>query len=210
MESNMEKNDSMIWESSTPIFQNPLLIKQIASTFWLPILVLFVAVSFLTNFALEVVSVMALILLASLGAQLLVFSLYHFNYSVLTTLDDKGIQLRPALLDTPQWKTVRAVATFLGIFSRRPGIAGGAILSGSASGEMMMWEEIIEFSPQSDNLTYLVKLNGNRKTMVICTKENFEEVGVRYKTMFDFIRAEYSKDNPTVDAEPEVKEETKE
>ncbi|MGB7595369.1 MAG: hypothetical protein WBL80_07365, partial [Erysipelotrichaceae bacterium] len=72
METNMEKNDSLIWESSTPIFQNPFIIKQIASTFWLPIVVLFAAVSFLTSFAPEVVAIMGIILLISLGTQLLV------------------------------------------------------------------------------------------------------------------------------------------
>jgi hypothetical protein len=205
MESNLEKNDSLIWESSTPIFQNPFIIKQIASTFWLPIVILFGAVSFLTSFAPEVVAIMSLILLISLGTQLLVFSFYNFEYKVLTTVDDKGILLRPALLDTPKWKSVRAIATFLGIFSRRPGVAGGAILSGSAHGEMMMWEEILEFAPQADNLTYLVKLNGSRKTIVTCTQENFEEVGLRYKTMYDSIRAEYTNDKPA----EEVKEETK-
>lgn len=210
METNMEKNDSLIWESSTPIFQNPFIIKQIASTFWLPIVVLFGAVSFLTNFAPEVVTIMGIILLVSLGTQLLVFSFYDFNYKVLTTVDNKGILLRPTLIDTPKWKIVRAISTFLGIFSRRPGIAGGAILSGSASGEMMMWEEIQGFELQSDNLTYLVKLNGSRKTLVICTKENVEEVGMRFKTKYDIIRAEYTVDNKVEEAAPEVKEEPKE
>lgn len=211
METNMEKNDSLIWESSTPIFQNPFIIKQIASTFWLPIVVLFAAVSFLTNFAPEVVIIMALILLVSLGMQLLVFSFYEFNYKVLTTVDSKGILLRPALIDTPKWKIVRFISTFLGIFSRRPGIAGGAILSGSVNGEMMMWEEIQGFDLQDDNLTYLVKLNGSRKTLVICTKENVEEVGLRFKTMYDSIRAEYTSDKPVdaIESEPEITDKTK-
>ena len=191
MESNQEKNDTLIWESSIPVFKNPFILPQLGMTFWLPIVVLFVAVSFLTNFAPEVVIVMSGILALSAGAMLLVFALYNFNYKVLTTVDSKGILLRPALLDTPKWKIVRGVSTFLGIFSRRPGIAGAAILSGSGSGEMMMWEEIHDFAPNPSQLAYVVKLNGSRKTVVFCNQDNFEEIGLRYNTILDKIRAEY-------------------
>lgn len=191
MESNLEKNNTLIWESSIPIFKNPFILPQLGMTFWLPIVVLFVAVSFLTNFAPEVVIVMSGILILSAGGMLVVFGLYNFNYKVLTTVDDKGIYLRPALLDTPKWKIVRGVSTFLGIFSRRPGIAGAAILSGSGSGENMMWEEIHDFAPQPAHLAYVVKLNGSRKTVVFCNAANFEEIGMRYTTILEKIRAEY-------------------
>ena len=194
MTSNLEKNDSLIWESSTPIFQSPFILKQIAVTFWLPIVVLFVAVSFLTNFAAEVVIVMASILAVSLFMQILVFSFYNFNYTVLTTVDDKGILLRPTLIDSPKWKIIRAISTFLGVFSRRPGIAGAAILSGSGSGEMMLWEEIQEFDAQPPQFAYLVKLNGGRKTVVFCNKTNFDEIGLRYETILANIKAEYTKE----------------
>ncbi len=194
MESNQEKNNALIWESTVPILTNQIILKQLGMTFWLPIIVLFTAVNFLVNFALEVMMISGGIMLLSLAAMLQVFAYYNWNYRVLMTIDDKGIVFRPALLDSPKWKTIRFIATFLGVFSRRPGVAAAAILSGSGNGETVIWEEVHDFTPVPEQNAYIVKLNGSRKTVVFCNPTNFEAVGERYKTMLDTIRAEYTKE----------------
>jgi hypothetical protein len=190
MESNLESNEVLIWDITVPIFKETIILKQIAWTFWMPILLLFGAVSFLIRFGLEFMVVSGIILGASLLAQLLIFSFYGWNFKVTTTVNDKGIHFRPGLLDSPKWGTVKFLTSFFGVFSRRPGCAGAGILSGSPTGEMIPWEVIRGLNAVPARNLYVLKLSDNRRTVIFCLPENFEEIGRRYQNLLDKYRAE--------------------
>jgi hypothetical protein len=165
------------WQAKLFIFQNAVVVKQLA-------LVLGISLAFL--FLLSLVldwppdldrvlqsSKIVLIVAAILGGLLLIAGLFYSGgYEFQYHLDDQGIQARP----TGGTAIKNTIVNLLLIFSGRPGPAGAGLIAMSRQEEYVAWKDVSRVAAQPNQKT-LTLYKGRRPVMVVaCDAAHFERV----------------------------------
>src|SRR6056297_1713982 len=174
-----EKNndiEKIKWEVKVPIFRNPLILKQLGIAIGLPFGILIIFLIMVTNQIRYLFYSLALLGLLFLITYLTIMILYQGKYDVGFVLDKKGIRCYTQKKQAKKNKIINNLAVILGIFFRRPTIAGAGMLAQSRQNIRINWRNVRKVTYRPKQQLILVKGNFAENIAVFCSKKNYEQV----------------------------------
>ncbi len=168
--------EKMKWEIEVPIFRNPLILKQLGLAIGLPFGILIIILVLITNEIRYLFYSLSLIGLLFILTYIVIMVLYRGNYAVGFVIDTKGIRCYTQKKQAKKNNIINSLAIILGIFSRKPGVAGAGMLAQTRQDIRINWKHIkkVRYRPKR----YMILVNGNfaEHIAVFCTPKNYEKV----------------------------------
>lgn len=176
MQNKNSDSERLTWEVSVPIFRNPLILKQLGIAIGLPFGLLIIVLILITQEIRYLSYALGLIGLLFLFTYIVIMLLYRGTYDVGFVLDQKGIRCYTQKKQARKNRFINALSMILGIFFRKPGIAGAGMLAQSRQDIRINWRNIrkVRFRPKQQLI--LVKGNFAENIAVFCHKENYDQV----------------------------------
>ena len=164
------------WEVNVPIFRNPLILKQLGIAIGLPFGLLIIGLIILTNEIRYLLYSLLLIGLLFLIVYITIMLLYRGTYDVGFVLDKKGIRCYTQKKQARKNRFINGLSIILGIFFRKPGVAGAGMLAQSRQDIKINWRNVRKVTFQPKQQLILVKGNFAENIAVFCQKENYEQI----------------------------------
>lgn len=176
MNNKIHNSNKITWEISVPIFHNQLILKQLGIAIGIPFGLLIIFLIIITQEIRYLYYALGLIGLLFLFTYIVIMLLYRGTYDVGFVLDQKGIRCYTQKKQAKKNRVINGLAMILGIFFRKPGVAGAGMLAQSRQDIRINWRNIrkVRFRPKQRLI--LVKGNFAENIAVFCHKENYDQV----------------------------------
>ena len=171
-----DNSDELKWEIDVSIFKNPLIVKQLGLAIGLPFGILIIILVLITTEIRYLFYSLALIGFLFLLTYIVIMVLYKGRYSVGFVIDNKGIRCYTQKKQAKKNRMINSLAIILGIFFRKPGVAGAGMLAQSRQDSRINWKHVKKISYRPRNFMILVKGNFAEHIAIFCTSENYEQV----------------------------------
>jgi hypothetical protein len=166
------------WVASVPIFRNKIILKQLGLAIGIPfgLVVLFMFFSSSEDQRIYAFYGSGLIIATLLLTYIFVQLLYGGKYEVGFIVDEKGIISYTQNKQARQNKAVNSITAILGLLTRKPAVAGAAVLAQSRQRVMIKWKSLRKVKYHPKVHTIMVKGGFAENIALFCTKENYIEV----------------------------------
>lgn len=168
--------DNIKWETTVPIFRNPLILKQLGLAFGIPFGILIIILILITNEIRYLMYSLALIGFLFLFAYIIIMIIYQGNYEVGFVISNKGIRCYTQEKQAKKNKIINSSAFLLGIFLRKPGVAGAGMLAQTRQDTHINWKHIRKVTYRPKQQLILIKGHFAEQMAIFCTPDNYDQV----------------------------------
>jgi hypothetical protein len=176
MQNKNNVSKKLTWEISVPIFRNPFILKQLGIAIGLPFSLLIIVLILISQEIRYLSYALGLIALLFLFTYIVIMLLYRGTYDVGFVLDQRGLRCYTQKKQARKNKFINGLSMIIGIFFRKPGVAGAGMLAQSRQDIRINWRSIrnVRFRPKQQLI--LVKGNFAENIAVFCNNENYDQV----------------------------------
>lgn len=170
------KRKTIQWQISVPIFRNRLILGQLAIAIGIPfgLLILFIVLSWDPDKG-SGYALWAIVILFFL-TWVLIQAVYGGMYEAEFFLNDRGILCRTQSGQRKINRVMNTLTVVLGLFSRKPAVAGAGLLAQSRQEVFLNWRQIQKVSFDAQRRTVLLRGGWLESLALFCTEDNYDQV----------------------------------
>lgn len=172
----MKSEDSIHWEIDVPLFQNPLIVKQLGLAIGIPFGILLIFLFFLSLIDPNALYGVALVMLLLFLTFLFVKVIYKGVYQAAFVLDGRAVTCKTRSAQGKTNRIVNGLTFFLGIFSGKPAVAGAGVLAQSRQSVSLRWRNVKKVKYLPKQHTILLRGGYLESIAVFCREDNYQKV----------------------------------